>query len=364
MKIIQLIQKPQLRGAEIFACQLSHELNKQGHESIIVTVFNGEADLPFKGRVLSLHGSPSNRMWDWRAWTRLKEIIIRERPDIVQANSGDTLKYAVFSKMFFGWHVPIVHRNASRIGYFIDSKLKLIFNRFLIKRVDRVISVSEVSRKDFMKTFPFKKDKVTTIEIGIELKEIGPVPSDLQHIFNAGPAIVHVGALEVEKNHEGLMRIFKSLKSTLLNLQLIIVGSGSLRDTLKEYAEHLGIDESVHFIGRREDVLEIVTASQAFLLPSLIEGLPAVILESMYCRTPVIAYNVGGIGEVVQEDTGWLIEKNDENMFVKATMEVLTDPNKVQPRIVQAYQKITRYFNNSMIAKRFATVYAEIKQTK
>src|SRR5687768_10014010 len=113
MKVIQLIQRSQLRGAEIFAHQLCEELQNQGHDALVVTVFDSDTTSPFPGRTLTLGGSPGNRLWDWRAWKKLAEIVSKEKPDLIQANAGDTLKYAVFSKLVFRWKTPIVFRNAS-----------------------------------------------------------------------------------------------------------------------------------------------------------------------------------------------------------------------------------------------------------
>src|SRR5688572_20626108 len=121
MKIIQLIQRPQLRGAEIFAHQLSEELKNQGHDSLLVTVFDSGNIGHFSGQTLTLAGSKANRLWDLKAWKKLAEIVSREKPDLIQANAGDTLKYAVFSKLVFRWKTPIVFRNASTISLYIKS---------------------------------------------------------------------------------------------------------------------------------------------------------------------------------------------------------------------------------------------------
>ncbi|WP_155807129.1 hypothetical protein [Gillisia marina] len=68
MKIIQVVQKPQLRGAEIFACQLSNHLMDLGHEVIIISIFSGDAELPFNGEIIKLNRDISNRFYDVVAW--------------------------------------------------------------------------------------------------------------------------------------------------------------------------------------------------------------------------------------------------------------------------------------------------------
>src|SRR5690606_37635662 len=174
-----------------------------------------------------------------------------------------------------------------------------------------VISVSEECEKDFIHTFDFPEDKIRTIEIGVEEQNLGGIPSDLKDIYKTGPVLVHIGGFVPEKNHSGLMKIFNGVLEQFPRAQLLLLGKGRLQGKIRDKVYKLGIGKNVHFLDYRNDVLNILTNSDAFVLPSLIEGLPAVILEAMYSGTPVVAYNVGGIGEVViPGKTGWLVEKN------------------------------------------------------
>ena len=89
MKILQLIQKQQLRGAEIFASQLSTHLSDTGNTAIMVNLFGGDASLPFNGSTTSLNGNQKARLHDIAAWRKLAQIIRDENPDVIQANAGD-----------------------------------------------------------------------------------------------------------------------------------------------------------------------------------------------------------------------------------------------------------------------------------
>lgn len=358
MRIIQLIQKPQLRGAEIFACQLSNHLVEQGHEVLVVTIFKGNSQLPFKGEIIDLERPLSKRFVDFEGWRNFNRVIKKFQPDIIQANASDTLKFAVSSKLVFSCKIPIIFRNASKMGDFINSKLKLGLNKFYLSKVSFVISVSKECEKDFIKTFNFQKNRIKTIEIGVEDQKIGTIPKDLDSIYKKGPVLSHIGGFVPEKNHNGLINIFKKTINKFPNAQLLLMGKGNLESEIKLKTEELKIQDSVHFLGYRNDVLEILHHSDAFILPSYIEGLPGVILESMYCKTPVVAYNVGGIGEVVvQGKTGWLVEKNDELTFHNYIEEVLTDKSELQKRVISAKEMVSEKFMNEQIAKKFSLCY-------
>ena len=361
MKIIQLIQQPQLRGAEIFACQLSNNLEQQGHEVLVVTIFKGDSQLPFKGKILGLDRPVNKRFIDFKGWSMFHRIINEFKPDIVQANASDTLKFAVSSKILNSWKQPIIYRNANKMGDFITSKLKWRLNKFYVSQVAYVISVSKECEKDFIKTFLYPKKKIRTVEIGVEEQILEGKPEDLMEVFQRGPVITHIGGFVPEKNHEGLINIFDRCLNNFPKTQLLLIGKGNLEMKIKSKVKELDIERNVHFLGYRNDVLNILHHSKAFVLPSLIEGLPAVILEAMYGETPVVAYNVGGIGEVVvQGETGWLVEKNEEAKFQVYLEEILKGNENIPEIINSAKNMISDKFLNKQMAERFAKCYSEV----
>lgn len=85
------------------------------------------------------------------------------------------------------------------MGDFIDSPLKHKLNKFYLKNLDYVISVSKECEKDFIKTFQFSEDKIQTVTIGVEEKKIDALSPDLKEIYSKGPVIVHIGGFVPEK---------------------------------------------------------------------------------------------------------------------------------------------------------------------
>ena len=360
MRIIQVIQKPQLRGAEIFASQLSNHLMEEGHEVIVICVMAGAAKLPFKGKMIYLNRPVSKRFLDVSGWRQLANLIGEVKPDLLQVNAGDTLKFAVGSKLFFRWTAPIIFRNANKVSDFINSAIKKQFNKFLIRQVAHVISVSELCRLDFLKTYDLTDSRVTTVPIGIELvKQDTTIPKDLQSWMSEGNVLVNVASLVPEKNHIGLLRTIKRMADEGHPVKLMIVGDGKLKGELLRQVAELQLTNQVLLTGYRTDVLAIVANAQAFVIPSLIEGLPGVILEAMYCRTPVVAYDVGGIPEVVKRGkTGYLVKAGDESAFADAICAALEGRNEFM--IDQAYQQVMTQFDNRTIAQRFLAVYQQV----
>ncbi len=355
MKILHLIQKPQNRGAEMFTGQLSNHLIEFGHQVKIVALFEGEAKLPFLGEITSLKASSKNRFFDISAWKRLAGIIKEFNPDMIQANAGDTLKYAVFSKKLFGWKTPIISRNASEVGRYLKSPIQKKLNAFFYKNVEFVISVSGASVKDILNHFPFLSGKTEVIPVGLEtiskIQEITLKPLDSQHI-------VHVGGFSFEKNHSVLLRIFQSILKSKPNVHLHLVGDGPLKAEIEEQVEKMNLGQNITFYGFVNNPLSYIKSADILVLPSIIEGLPGVLLEAMLCKTPVVAYKVGGISEIVSLQTGNLIEKDDEAGFVKAVSETLENPNLEQ--IETAHQMVLKEYMNEEIALKFIEVYKDV----
>jgi glycosyltransferase involved in cell wall biosynthesis len=361
MKIIQIIQKPQLRGAEMFASQLSNQLMQAGHEVQLISLLSGNASLPFKGKHIQLSRPLSKRFMDIQGWKALAQHIRDFNPDVVQANAGDTLKYAVFSKLLFRWKAPIVFRNANKMSAFITSKPKYWFNKFLLNQVEHTISVSNQCSSDLVRTFRVPPEKIDTIEIGIDPVAIGDFPVDLQHQAGSGTLLLHVGSMVPEKNHRGLLDIFSEILKAAPDARLLLVGSGKMEGELKNYCASLRLAAKVSFLGVRTDVLAIMGGCNALLLPSHIEGLPGVILEAMFAKCPVVAYAVGGIGEVVKHgETGMLIAHKDEAAFVEAVLLLLKDKELAGKMKKNALAMIHAKFDNRIIAERFIGVYTKM----
>ena len=364
MKILQIIQRQQLRGAEMFADQLSRELLTRGHECLIVALYGGKPRFSFVSKVKHLNANPGKRFFDLGGWKLLSNIIKEFKPDVVQANASDTLKFSVFSKIVYRWKAPIVFRSASKMSHFIDTRPKKIFNQWLVNHCAGVVSVSELCRADFQKTFRFKAKNITTVEIGVNILEKMPeIPQDVSRLANEGPLMVNVGSLSPEKNHEGLLKIFSQVKSKIPNARLAIVGDGKLRGFLENRIREMGLINQVFLLGFRSDALALIRAADLFVLPSLIEGLPGVILESFMLKVPVVANDVGGVSEVViNKQTGLLTDPDKPEKFVNACLSLLENKNMRESLVENAYTLVKEKFSNKAIALRFEAFYKQLIQ--
>ena len=358
MKILQLIHKIQNRGAETFACQLSNQLLSLGHEIKMVSIYNGEATLPYEEEIIILDEQSSNSPINYRGWKKLAQIIKEFNPDLIQANSGDTLKYAVFSKLIFGWKSKLVFRNASEVGRYLKSPLQKGLNKFLYKNVDWVVSVSQASKKDLISHFPFLIGRVDVVGVGLDSFDL-PSPKVLKPLEKKH--IVHIGGFSFEKNHKGLLDIFELLSKERNDIHLHLIGDGPLKNEVEKIAAQKNLSDKITFYGFINDPLSYIQSGDILVLPSIIEGLPGVILEAMLCKTPAVAFNVGGISEVLDSSTGSLIIPGDNISFVNAIVATLKQPSTDQ--LEKAYSLVINEFMNTQLALKFVNSYQKLVPT-
>ncbi|WP_144603328.1 glycosyltransferase [Algoriphagus algorifonticola] len=360
MKILQLIQKPQRRGAEIFASQLSHHLQQVGHDLLLVSIFEGEGQFDFAGKQIHLQRPISKRLTDYKGWATFSKIITEFQPDIIQANAADTLKFAVFSKFFFRWKQPIIYRNANQMGDFIKNTWHKRFNQFLLNRVEAITSVSQASQDNLLKNFRFPSLKCKVIPIGIVPDEIDEKLKETKIYQFKQPFLLQIGGLVPEKDPLGMLQIFHTLEDKSINL--VFIGSGPLDSNLKQEIQRLSLQDRVQLIPNQTNIFPILSQAIALVMPSKIEGLPAVILEAMYCKIPVVSFGIGGVPEIlINGETGWCIPPNDSQSFAQAIREVITMQEEAKQQILdQAYQLVSTHYLLPQISLQFEQFYKSI----
>lgn len=356
LKILQIIQKKQFRGAEVFASQLSTHLLNAGNSVEMLSIYDGHANLPFPKDIKTLDRNKSIRGFDFMGWKKLADIVCKMEPDVIQANASDTLKYAVLSKILFRWKTPIVYRNASTSSFYITKLFSKYFNAFLIKRVHLVVSVSHASLKDLSNLFPFIKNKSLVIPVGVE--DVFFTNQILTSQSKQGINLLHIGSFTREKNHEGLLRIFTALLEINKDLILNLVGSGPLLDEIQEKVRELNIDDEVKFHTEIKDPREFYKNADVLVLPSLVEGLPGVVLEAMAYRLPVVAYNVGGISQILTEDTGFVVPPGEEQLFGERVIESLKVVST--ERLDKAEFLVRNSYRNKTLANQFEKEYLKM----
>ncbi|MGE5217903.1 MAG: glycosyltransferase family 4 protein, partial [Chloroflexota bacterium] len=197
----------------------------------------------------------------------------------------------------------------------------------LLSSSDLIVAPSKQFQQDFVTAFPLFSAKTRVIHNGIDLAEFGAADKKPRDPAQA-PYIVCISAYKKQKALDVLIRAFKSVLEAYPALNLILVGAGPLRESLKDLAVSLGIEERIAFLGTqtRAEVAELLRNCEAFVLPSRFETFGIVILEAMAFEKPVIATTAGGIPEIIENgESGILVPPDDSGALADAIIAVLRD---------------------------------------
>ncbi|WP_439589694.1 glycosyltransferase [Hydrogenophaga sp.] len=189
-----------------------------------------------------------------------------------------------------------------------------------------VACVSHFGRAQAMRiTSQEEWSKMEIVRCGIDPSRFSPAP---QVSGKGRLRLLHVGRLAAEKGQAGLISAFAQMQQQGIDAELRIVGDGPLEAELRHQANALGLGDRCVFLGRHgeDGVLDELRKADAFVIASLMEGLPVVLMEAMACRVPVIAPHIAGIPELVAHDeTGLLFTPGDWNDLNKQLFLLLSD---------------------------------------
>ncbi len=197
----------------------------------------------------------------------------------------------------------------------------------------RSIAVSESTRQHHLRDGKIPGEKIITLYNGIDLSACkAPAPeSCLEKRKELGLApdsivAVTVAVLREPKGIQFMLQAMAQLRETNPNLQYLVVGDGEHGPTLKEMARSLGLENQVVFAGQRKDIPDILSVCDFFVLPTRTEALPTVLMEAMAAQKAIIASNVGGVPEMIQDGVnGRLLPPGDVSALVKACAQLADD---------------------------------------
>ena len=242
---------------------------------------------------------------------------------------------------------------------FISPSLKIIwtshsshqtsFIRKIVVFLMRPLRKNDILFMEDMKTW-YTKNKYSIIPNGIAQ----PKFTDNIEKYDTF-TFISVGRLEPVKNHQLLVNIFYKLSH--INCNLLIVGSGPKYSSLKATINKFNLDERIQLMGYKDDVGELIAKSHCFLLPSLREGLPLVVLESALCKVPIIASSQSISDTLIGKDEGYVIDLID---FEKAMLEVINNYEKARMKAEKFYSKVKQHYNLESCIHSHECLYSKI----
>ena len=170
-----------------------------------------------------------------------------------------------------------------------------------------------------------------------------------------------VGRLTPEKGHVVLLEAAALVLRRLPQVRFLIIGAGHMEDELKRHAHRLSIQNRVIFAGPRRDVEALLGAMDLYVSSSLREALPMALLEAMAASLPVVATNVSGNAELIEDGvTGWLVPPSSAECLADAISLLVADPSRAAAMGAKARSRVAHVFSIGNVAHQHAELYVAL----
>lgn len=235
---------------------------------------------------------------------------------------------------------------------------------FSINQSDGVTAVSKYLRDETYERFDIKKD-IKVIPNFIDLDRFKK--SNKNHFKKAicpedEKVVVHVSNFREVKRVPDVISIFDYVLKNDIKAKLLLVGDGPDRQRAEQRCRALGICSQVRFLGKQDQVEDILSLADLFLIPSGSETFGLAALEAMSCSVPVISSNIGGLPEVnVHGETGYLCDLDDINCMGNYAVKILSD-EELHNEMAQNARKHAQKFEMSKIISQYEQYYKQCKQ--
>ncbi len=312
--------------------------------------------------VFSLGKTPGH---DLRTFVKLARLLRRIRPNVVHSRNWATFDAVVAARLA---RVPVVvHGEHGRDIADPEGRhpRRNRLRRLCAPLVNRFVTVSHDLRRWLVSDVRISAQKVITIHNGVDTARFAPGDRDASRaalsLAPDQPVVGTVGRLDPVKDHAGLIRAFCVLLREYPDAVLLIAGDGPCRDDLGGLIASLGLVEHVRLLGERDDIPRVLAAMDAFVLPSIAEGISNTILEAMATGLPIVATRVGGNPELVEDGVnGILVPRQDPTALATAIGAYLGDAHLRAVHAKSSRQRAVQQFGLQRMRDAYRDLYSNL----
>jgi glycosyltransferase involved in cell wall biosynthesis len=365
IRILFVVNGFAIGGGELKLLELVSELKKRygnRYRTVVAAVGqSGPLQGSFERTAERTVVFPKNKPYDISQVIRLCRLIREERIDMVQttlfyADVIGTLAARLSGiKRIISWEAVTQPYGSKRMAAY----------RLAAKGFRVSVSVSDAIRRQVQAERRVAESKTQTIHYGVDVRKFHPVsgksargtlgiPRD-RFVFGT------IARITEQKGHRYLLEALPEIVRKCPAVLFLFAGDGPLRESLESKAAALGVRHHVRFLGYRSDVVALMSAFDAFVLPSLYEGLPNVVLEAMACGKPVVATAVDGTPEaVVHGQTGLLVPPKNPTALCEAVLRLCQSPHLMKTMGENGRRRATERFGLDQQIPAFDALYRKL----
>jgi len=301
---------------------------------------------------------------------RLAAVFRRHRVNLVHAHQYAPFFYAAAAR-FGAWGAPpIVFTEHGRDYPDYRRSKRVLANRFLLRRKDRVIGVGNCVRKALIENEGLPEQRVEVIYNGIDTASYGRDSQQRKLLRQSlglaidDVAIIQVARLNRLKDHATSIRAFGRLAPLCPQARLLIVGDGEERPVVESLIRELNLEQRVSLLGTRRDVGDLLAAADIFLLTSISEGIPLTLLEAMASGLPCVSTDVGGCGEVIlPRETGLLAPSGDAEELARHLLTLASNPGLRAQQGAAGQRRARSEFSSDAMHKTYQRHYHDLMKS-
>jgi glycosyltransferase involved in cell wall biosynthesis len=363
-KVLLAVDRAFLGGGQRTVLNLARGLDKAAFEVSVVSEAEGplveelrRAGIP--RFALEMMKSPFHP-----AAKALAALLTAERFDLVHTHGGVAGLHGRRAAARAG--LPAAHTlHGLHFLHYRNPLLKgaaIRLERRLAARSAAVVVVSEADRAKALALALVPEEKLILIRNGVDPSPgpsvFDPAAKRRESGFGPGPVIVALSRLHRQKGLIHLIRAAALVLTLRPEVQFAVVGGGPLKEGLEKEARRWGLGGAFRFLGERPDAREILAAGDIFVLPSLWEGLPYVLVEAASLGKPIVASAIDGITEVIQDGrTGVLVPPENPERLAEALVRLLLDRELAARLGAQARDAIPPGFSLDRMIRQHESLY-------
>ncbi|MCW4024852.1 MAG: glycosyltransferase family 4 protein [Candidatus Bathyarchaeota archaeon] len=253
-------------------------------------------------------------------------------------------------------------------GWIANQFMQGLANREaeIAKKADLIVTISQYSIQKILQNYTVPKEKIRLVPNGVDTEKFKPQPVNVELKRSLGvdgkPCALFVGNLVPRKGLPFLIEAARKVTQQIKDAQFLIVGDGPQKSTLKTQIQNHYLTGHFHFLDNIPDtqLQAFYNLADLFVLPSIQEGQGIVLLEAQACGKPVVAFDVGGVNEAVQNgETGFLVEGGNVNELANALVKLLADRTLGEKMGFVGRRFVEENFTWDLCAQRMLDVYRE-----
>jgi L-malate glycosyltransferase len=315
-------------GSERVVYDLARKLDRTAFKVIIIGFSDGPIRRLYEEMGVPIFALSKKKKSKLGLVRDIRRILIQEQVDLVNPHHFGPFLYASLARAGLG--TKMIYTEHSQWQLEELTLVEKAINRILLAKADAIIAISGQIRDYYLKKLFLKPQKVHLISNGIDLEFIaGGDGIGLRRSFGIKQqerVIGIVANLRPEKNHRLLLSAFSQMTKERDGIRLLIVGADCMEGEVQRFAGQTGVGDKILFLGRRDDIRDLLSIIDVFCLPSIHEGLPLTILEAMAAGVPVVGSDVMGINEVITHGSnGLLFPAGNEEKLAETLTQIITD---------------------------------------